>query len=313
MNKSTPRDLTQRLGLVVPQKWIPFSKDNINGPTVVEYRVPIFSNSKFYLMYFGHHKGKYIRVAWSFSPTGPFKRVPLARPLLIWNVFGERKGHVASPEVQKFGSKTYLFSHSPSRYFEPGKQITYMSRLWLGIFCSRAKPIALPPYARFFSFNGSVHAITNGADVIKFDPDSLEVSSISVDKSPLLVPDLMDSVKRVRHAQIVESMGLALCFFTRVGDAPERILVSKLESKSSDGAKFSVPIELLRPTEDYEGTGQKIEPSKNGISRQSENALRDPFVAKFGNQHFLYYSTEGEKGIACAKLEMEKLCAALNS
>jgi hypothetical protein len=48
MNKSTPRDLTQRLGLVVPQKWIPFSKDNINGPTVVEYRVPIFSNYKFY-------------------------------------------------------------------------------------------------------------------------------------------------------------------------------------------------------------------------------------------------------------------------
>jgi hypothetical protein len=104
-------------------------------------------------------------------------------------------------------------------------------------------------------------------------------------------------------------MGLALCFFTRVGDAPERILVSKLEAKRPDGAKFSAPIELLRPIEDYEGAGQKIEPSKNGISRQSENALRDPFVAQFGNKHYLYYSTAGEKGIACAELEIANLCA----
>ena len=313
MISKPPANLTKRLGLVLPRKWDPGSEENINGPTLVEFECPLFPKLRLYLMYFGHHKGKYIRVAWAFSPTGPFRRVPLVRPLLLRDRFGERKGHVASPEVRTVGGKRYMFAHSPSRHFRPGKQITYMSRLRLGVVCSRPKPIDLPSYARFFSLNGDMHAITNGADVFKLDSNSLETRQLDVDKSRLLVPESQDVIERVRHPQILAWLGHTLCFYTRVGDAPERVFVSLLEAKNPEEIMFSTPIELLRPREDYEGAHHNIEPSKSGISRRPENALRDPFVGEFGGQHFLYYSTAGEKGIACAELDVANLCAALKS
>ena len=313
MISSTSSDITRRLGLVFPQKWDPDSEENINGPTVVEAEFPLFSKLRLYLMYFGDHKGKYIKVAWAFSPMGPFRPVPLVRLLLLRDRFGERKGHVASPEVRKLGGKRYIFSHSPSRHFRPGKQITYVSRLRLGIFCSRPKPMDLPSYARFFPLNGDMHAITNGADVFKLDPESFEIRQLTVDKSRLLVPESKDAVERIRHPQVLGSFGRTLCFYTRVGDAPERVFASILEAKNPQEIVFSAPIELLRPHEDYEGAGHHIEPSKSGISRRPENALRDPFVAEFGSQHFLYYSTAGEKGIACAELNIPNILAALKS
>ena len=51
--------------------------DNIDGPSMI--RIPSFipnsrranSNADYYL-YFGHHDGDWIRMAWSANPTGPF-------------------------------------------------------------------------------------------------------------------------------------------------------------------------------------------------------------------------------------------------
>jgi len=306
MLKRFSANAIKRVGLLIPIKYDLSSNKNINGPTVIEYTLPRLLGSKIYIMYFASHKGRYIRTAWSRSPIGKFRTIPLVYILPIWNNFSERKDHVASPEVLTINKINYLFTHSPSRYFAPGRQITYISRLYFGLFCFSAKPTKLPSYSRFFYYKDDLYAITNGADVFRFTVETLEPVKLEADISKLLIPDSEDIAIRVRHSQVVQYKDKMLCFFTRVGDSPERIFVAEMKFTSEE-IIFSQPMELLRPETDYEGIKIKAQPSRNGMAKTAQNAIRDPFVAKFGEQYFLYYATSGEKGIACALLNFQKI------
>ncbi len=90
-------------------------------------------------------------------------------------------------------------------------------------------------------------------------------------------------------------------FFSGIGDAPERILLSTI-ALTPDWRTWraSTPIEVLRPTASYECTGLPIIPSKAGEAEGPEHALRDPGLIEETGRVILFYSYCGEQGIAAA-------------
>lgn len=108
----------------------------------------------------------------------------------------------------------------------------------------------------------------------------------------------------VRHTAVMEKNGILLVFYSRYGDAPERILVStvRLTANWSEWTA-SEPIEVIRPENDYEGIQYSVKPSKGG-SAVKVCQLRDPCVLEENGRIYLFYSIAGETGIAMAELRI---------
>ena len=96
-------------------------------------------------------------------------------------------------------------------------------------------------------------------------------------------------------------------FRTRVGDAPERILLSTIELREdwSDWTPTE-PVEVLRPERAWEGAGAPLEPSVRSVAYAKVNQLRDPAIYVEGDRTYLLYAAAGESGIAVAELTSSK-------
>jgi hypothetical protein len=284
--------------------------ENINGPTVVQIRFGLLKKP-FYLLFFAHHHGKFIRVAFSRLPNGPFIRIHAWGLHWVWNPLSERRGHVASPESVLVDGKRYLLTHSPSRRLP--KQKTYAARLYLGFFSPRPRLTLLPGYARFFSWDKQVYAVTHGRGLYRIKGPDWRPQELELDvREAIHLPDLEASVG-IRHPFILPIGDNLLYFFTRRGDSPERIFASLLYFNTDKCASLGKPIEVLRPEMPFEGSELPTRPSAGGIARNSENAVRDPFVLELDGKYILYYAVQAERGIACAELDAGKLVEALLS
>jgi hypothetical protein len=62
------------------------------------------------------------------------------------------------------------------------------------------------------------------------------------------------------------------------------------------------PIDLVHPTEPWEGADQPREPSVPGPARQPVQQLRDPAVYTEGGRTYLLYCVAGEQGIAIGEV-----------
>ena len=114
-------------------------------------------------------------------------------------------------------------------------------------------------------------------------------------------PRLFDA--RMRHSALLLEGERLLVFYSRVGDAPERILMSEVELASDWRAwRESAPVNVLAPERDYEGAGEPLRPSRRGMVCKPVRELRDPAVFVEGEARYLLYSVAGERGIAVARL-----------
>ena len=92
-------------------------------------------------------------------------------------------------------------------------------------------------------------------------------------------------------------------FWTQVGDAPERILLSTIDlSPPWETWNESAPVELLRPERPWEGADAPLEPSVRSVAYGRVNQLRDPAIFEEDGRSFLLYAVAGESGIAIAEL-----------
>ena len=108
---------------------------------------------------------------------------------------------------------------------------------------------------------------------------------------------------RVRHVAVLVKGDTFYVFFSAIGDAPERILLSTI-ALSGDWRswKASPPVEVLAPREPYECVSLSATPSRAGESEGPENALRDPALFRENGKVFLFYSVCGEQGIGGAEV-----------
>lgn len=267
---------------------------DVNGPSVI--RAPSWVEKPLgrYYMYFAHHRGSFIRLAYADSIQGPWTvwpdsvlRLP-ASPAL---------DHVASPDVHvnPDGKVLWMYFHSVDDT-TTWKQTTYLATSSDGLsFQPEPDPIG-PPYMRVFRIGTTWWSVAK----VRGGPGGLLLRSEDprgpFHVGPRIIPGM-------RHAAVVVDGDIAHVFFSRIGDAPERLLVTSFEPKKRwIQMTEPEPVDVLRPELDYEGANLPLSASEVGEANEPVNSLRDPYIFTEYGAHYLFYSIAGESGIAVAGL-----------
>ena len=261
---------------------------NINGPSLV--RVPDWLPNPLgkYYLYFAHHKGEYIRLAYADGLSGPWTTYEAGALRLDE---AHCLDHVASPDVHlDAGSrKVRMYYHGVST--KGGQQ----SRVALsddGVSFTANRESLGNPYFRVFEWGGSYYAIAMPG-VFYRSEDGLS----GFEEGPTLFSGNM------RHAA-VRLVGDALhVFYSDAGDCPERILRSTIDLRG-DWSEWaaSEPELIMEPETAYEGADLPMRPSVRGLAPEPVRELRDPGIFEEDGRVYLLYSVAGEQGIAVAQL-----------
>ena len=298
--------------------------DNVNGPTVI--RVPDWIEHPLgrYYMYFGHHMGRFVRMAYADAITGPWK-IYEPGALHVRDTAFFRPGpdsappryvnHVASPEifVDTARKRLVLWVHGwwtngegwPSASADAWMaqkgydQFTQVAESSDGIHFEAREAITKQMYLRVFQYDGYFYGLSEpGLLSRSVDP----LASFELGPNPFRDGPYE---RRVRHVSFVARGNRLHVFFTAVGDAPERVLVSTIDlTPDWTSWRATPPVNVLLPETAYECADLPIEPSRGGAVTRRVRQIRDPFVFEESGEMFLFYSICGEQGIAAAEVTL---------
>lgn len=287
--------------------------DNINGPSLIKAPAWLPNPPGKYLLYFAHHEGEHLRLAYADTLLGPWtihKPGVLHVRDLSWNT-----DHIASPDVivDDERREIRLYFHTRPlpddlRPDTPGyraslagrKQTSYVAVSKDGLhFTVRPEPLG-PSYFRVWRWKGAYYALPRAASPLLRSEDGLS-NFTPAEKGPF---DQDVVFKAIRHVAVMIDGDRLTVFFSRLGDAPEHILMSTVDMSGDwRGWKASDPVSLMRPETKAEGAGLPFTPSRNGKITYPENALRDPAIYREAGRTYLLYTVQGERGIALAELK----------
>ena len=302
---------------------------NIQGPSMI--RVPDWLQNPLgkYYLYFADHKGKYIRLAYADKIVGPwkvhepgtlqleqshFRTEPAEIPPEVQKevergVFEadkvegvpERPGtwqtpHIASPDVHVRDDR-----HEIVMYFHGLEgfrfQRTRVATSKNGLDFKVRKPLVSRPYLRAFRHDEQWYGIAMPGIFYR----SKDGISEFEESDNLLFPSTM------RHSAVWKRGDILYVFWTRVGDAPEHILLSKINLKGDWSTwSASAPVSVLRPEKVWEGAQLPLVPSVRSAINIRVNQVRDPAIFLDGSQSYLLYSIAGEAGNAIAEIEVRE-------
>ena len=301
---------------------------NIQGPSLI--RVPDWVEDALgaYYLYFADHKGRYIRLAYADDPLGPWTIHPpgslqiadshfLTEPPEVapdvaarLRASQERRGvpmshdglfeattpHIASPDVHVDDAdrRIVMYFHGLD---DVSTQVTRVATSPDGIrFEARPERLGRS-YMRAFGHDGYTYAMSMpGRFYRSRDPLG------GFEAGPLLFnPDM-------RHAALLKRGDTLLVFWTEVGEAPERIKLSRIDLAGDWTTWKETPaVEVLRPEHDWEGADAPLEPSVRSTAYGHVNQLRDPaiFEDAASGRTYLLYAVAGESGIAIAEVHVD--------
>lgn len=279
--------------------------NKLNGPSLI--RVPDWVKNPLgnYYLYFAHHKGNFIRLAYADDLHGPWRiyepgtiHLEEARSL---------EDHIASPDVHIDDENQIIRMYFHGSH--PGTNQRTVSAISKdGLVFDVFDEIHGLSYFRVFQYERAYYAMDSSGYLNRSDhPDHgwekrehELIATIPTDDEFGARDDV-----RIRHSAVYLRNDTLYLFYTRKSDAPERILMATVpligDWKSWEASE---PIEVLRPEMDYEGIQHPNQPSKKGggIGLQQ---LRDPGIFEEDGQLYLLYSVAGEEGIAIAELTIE--------
>jgi hypothetical protein len=268
---------------------------NVNGPSPM--RVPDWLPNPLgrYYLYFAHHIGDSIRMAYADDIAGPWK---LHRPGVLPLEKSLFDDHIASPDAHADDESREIRLYYHGGY-KPGKSYQY-ERLALsrdGIAFTPRPAILGGFYWRLFKWQGYWYGLVMPGRLARSRDGRTDFEF-----GPLLFDSAM------RHSAVHVLGSELLVFYSRVGDEPERILLARVELehdwlrwKSSD------PVTVLEPERDYEGASLPVAPSERGEGFGPVRQLRDPGVLVEGETLYLFYSVAGENGLAVASARLADL------
>jgi len=275
--------------------------DNVNGPAVI--RVPDWVSNRLgvYYLYFGHHRGRYIRLAYADRLAGPWQTY---EPGVLDLADSHFEHHIASPDVlvDEEQRQFRLYFHGrlqeQDRQAQPdlGGQATRVALSADGLTFTALPEVLGAPYFRVMRWGGWHYAI-GMPGIFYRSHDGLR----DFEEGPNLFRSV---VSDMRHAAFKLDGDVFSVFFTNRGDCPERILVSTIRP-TPDWREWcaSAPEVVLEPELDYEGVNCPRVPSRGGPILEPSYQLRDPYVFREGGRDYLLYSVAGEQGIAIAELK----------
>jgi hypothetical protein len=266
--------------------------DNINGPSLI--RVPDWVPhplGKYYL-YFAHHEGAFIRMAYADHLRGPW-RVRKGGVLRLSET--RCNAHVASPDVHVLEPERQIvmYFHGGAE----GSQRTFRATSPDGVRFRAGSEILGPFYFRVFRYAGAWYAIAKrmdapGGGILLRSADGVG----KFEPGPYLLPNQ-------RHVAVWKRDERLEVFFSRGGDCPERILVASLRLEGDwKSWQPSEPVEVLRPETEYEGGRLPLVPSCFGGVSGPVRQLRDPAIYEEDGRLFLLYSGAGESNLCAAEL-----------
>jgi len=268
---------------------------NVNGPSVV--RVPEWLDSPLgqYYMYFAHHRGSYIRLAYSNSVEGPWT-------VKEGGVFdlADSPGidHIASPDVLVDHEQQVIrmFYHSTDDT-TTWNQNTYLATSNDGLSFDGTNDVLGPPYLRAFQVDNEWWAISK----VRGGPGGVLLRSESADGPFEEGPTFLEGM---RHGAVHVVGSEVELVFSRIGDSPERLMVTTFDPVQMWDNPYAVELrDLLIPEMDYEGANIPVVSSAVGETTGPVNALRDPYYfVDYSNEAFLFYSVAGENGIGVARV-----------
>lgn len=318
---------------------------NINGPSCI--RVPSWVKKPLgrYYLYFAHHKGSYIRLAFADAVAGPWtvyepgvlsledSGFPTTEEGAGSSNLGSEQSntgmldllkdyakvssrtdvpHIASPEVfvdeknERLSMTYHGWEGAPLRASQVSRVATSKDGLhWTCV--SESPAVADPVYTR-----GVILLSMPG--IFMWSKDGLppyNVREMTGSKGNWvwgepLDPRLYFFSKDFRHAGLMIKDNKLLVFWSKVGDNPERILMTEI-LLDEDWTKWKVTGEgeILRPEKEWKGANEAMESSVRGEVTGMVNQLRDPAILRDQDGvTFLFYTGAGEQNIGVVNLEI---------
>ena len=302
--------------------------DNLNGPSII--RVPPWIKKPLgrYYMYFAHHKGQHIRLAYADSLRGPWKVYepgvlnvsataffrpqpdPANSPEFVYT-------HVASPEIyvdnphkkilmwvhgmwtegQRWPEKPveaqqWLQSHGYAQYTQSAESVD-------GLNFEMRPAITRQNYLRVFQHGGQFYGMARLGQMLRAkDPMSVfELGPNPFRDGPY--------ANRVRHVTLLPRESSIEVFFSAIGDAPEKILHTTIPM-TGDWTQWRAMSyeEVLTPQARYECPELKEAPSEAGEIYGPAKQLRDPVLFLESGKVYLFYTVCGEQGVGGAEITL---------
>ena len=265
---------------------------NINGPSLI--RVPDWVEKPLgrYYLYFAHHQGEHIRLAYADQVRGPWT---VHEPGVLDLADTACLDHIASPDahVDAAGRRVILYFHGVT----PEGQRSFRAVSEDGLRF-RAERVPLGPfYFRVFEQGGAYYAIAKrteapGGGILLHSPDGIA----PFEPGPFLLPNM-------RHAALWKQGDRLHVFYSRGEDCPERILHTILDLRGDwRDWRTGEATEILRPETGYEGADLPLRPSRFGAIHEPAHELRDPAIFEEDGRLILLYTGAGESCICGAEL-----------
>lgn len=270
---------------------------NINGPSLIQ--APDWLNNPLgeYYMYFAHHHGEYIRLAYADRPNGDWTVYSPGTLDLDDTPFDS---HLASPDIHIDEKREQIimyfhgccgeFNHSGGVF----NQVTDVATSNDGINFETQGKILGNSYFRVWKHGSKYYAIANDGHLYCGDDRFRPFKR----KQELFSQNRHFAIRFIGN-------DLLQVFLTRRGDRPERIMVSVIDLSLPDEkwhADPHPPKTILWPSRDYEGGNQPLVVSERGSIDKPVRALRDPAILKTTDSAYLFYAIAGERGIAGAEI-----------
>jgi hypothetical protein len=299
--------------------------DNANGPTVI--RLPRWVDHPLgrYYMYFAHHKGRFIRLAYADSVHGPWKIYEPGVMKVEDTAFFRPQPdpvdsppgaytHVASPEihVDDASRRIVLWMHGVWTEGQKWPENRADATAWLrqhgyaqftqtaessdGLTFRALPTISRQSYLRVFRHDGQFFAMARLGQLLRAGDDVLAPFKLGPDP-------FRDSpyANRVRHVAMLEREGVLHIFFTAMREAPESLLHTTMRLDGDWSTwKIGDVEKVLEPAAPYECAEMPVEPSAIGEIDHAARQIRDPDLLVDGDDVYLFYTFCGEQGVAGA-------------
>jgi hypothetical protein len=202
--------------------------------------------------------------------------------------------HIASPDahVREDRRQIVLYYHGLDGF---RSQHTRVATSTDGIHFQGRPELLGVSYFRAFERNGFWYAI-GMPGILYRSRDGLA----AFERGPTIFPPTM------RHCAVQQRGDTLFVYWTRVGDAPERILLSTVEMSGSWSEwRAGDPIDVLSPEHDWEGVDRPLVASVRDAINVRVRQLRDPAIFEEDGRTWLLYAVAGESGIAIAELHLD--------
>jgi hypothetical protein len=286
--------------IVTPAMLAPGDGDNICGPSLIAAPSWLPQRLGRFYLYFAHHQGTHIRLAVADNLAGPW-RVHHGGTLQLADATGCRD-HIASPDVHVDVEHRLI-----RMYFHAVVAGSQIQRSFLAVSTDgvrfRADPQPLANfYLRALPWRGEWIGMAKGGALYRSPSGVADFRALPRPAFPMSSASANEPGD-IRHVALAGAGDDLVVYFSRIGDAPERILRARIDL-ARDPANWQATgvEEVIAPETPWEGATLPLAASRAGVARGRERALRDPAVFTHDGAAYLLYSVAGESGIAIAEL-----------